>query len=315
MQNGNYTGRLKINLDVPAVRQLRFKTLVSGQKPAAPARRRRRPKHSVSALGHTRESGEQYHLKAITRALDVLECFSDERTNLGLKEISELMDLPESSLFRILLTLEDRGYLTQNGDGSYCLPPKLLFGKLHDRAERARIVVRPVLQQLASRFDETASLAYLFGDRIQALDAVETFHEIRMTNKPGRVLPPHCSSLGKVITAFQEPARIDRILETYGLYRRTEKTVVDRQALLAEFEAIRKRGYAVDREETVNGGVCIGAAITAEGTPVSLALSLSTPLVRMTPAREQEIIGAVLESARLAALELKRSTKVPQPEV
>jgi len=288
--------------------------MVSGLKPVTPTQRRRRPKHSVSTQ-HARESGEQYHLKAITRALDVLECFSDERSNLGLKEISELMDLPESSLFRILLTLENRGYLTQNADGSYCLPPKLLFGKLHDRAERARIIVRPFLQQLASRFDETASLAYLFGDRIQALDTVETFHEIRMTNKPGRVLPPHCSSLGKVITAFQDAQQIDRILETYGLYRRTENTVVDRQALLAEFEATRKRGYAVDREETVMGGVCIGAAITVDKSPVTLALSLSTPLVRMTPAREQEIIGAVLESARLAALELRRSASVPKPEV
>jgi DNA-binding IclR family transcriptional regulator len=282
------------------------------QRPPTPRQRRRRPKHTVSAAGGARESGEQYHLKAITRALDVLECFSDGRPNLGLKEISELMNLPESSLFRILLTLENRGYLTQNGDGSYCLPPKLLFGKLYDRAERARAIVRPFLQQLASRFDETANLAYLFGDRIQALDTVETFHEIRMTNKPGRVLPPHCSSLGKAITAFQEPPYIDRILETYGLYRRTERTVVDRQALLSEFEDIRKRGYAVDREETVIGGVCIGAAITADGTPVSLALSVSTPLVRMTAAREQEMIGAVLESARLAALELRQSAQAPK---
>lgn len=279
--------------------------MATRQDGAATTQRRRRPKHSVSASGGGRESGEQYHLKAITRALDVLECFSDERPNLSLKEIGEFVDLPESSLFRILLTLESRGYLTQNPDGSYCLPPKLLFGKLHDRAERARAIVRPHLQQLASRFDETASLAYLFGDRIQALDTVETFHAIRMTNKPGRVLPPHCSSLGKVITAFQEPGLINRILETYGLYRRTEKTVVDRQALLSEFEEIRRRGYAVDREETVLGGVCIGAAITVDQAPVSLALSLSTPLVRMTPEREQEIISAVLETARLAALDLR----------
>jgi DNA-binding IclR family transcriptional regulator len=244
-------------------------------------------------------------LKAITRALDVLECFSDARPYLSLKEIGHFVELPESSLFRILLTLESRGYLTQNGDGSYCLPAKLLFGKLYDRAERAREIVRPQLQHLASRFDETASLAYLFGDRIQVLDTVETFHEIRMTNKPGRVLPPHCSSMGKVITAFQEPALVSRILEIYGPYRRTEKTVVDRQALLAEFEEIRKRGYAVDREETVLGGVCIGAAIAIERAPVSLALSLSTPIVRMTPGREQEIIAGVLETARLAALDLR----------
>jgi DNA-binding IclR family transcriptional regulator len=267
--------------------------------------RRRRPKRAAAGDGQPRESGEQYHLKAIARALDVLECFTDERPDLSLKDIGRLIELPESSLFRILLTLESRGYLMQRPDGSYCLPPKLLLGKLHDRAERLRDAVHPFLQKLASRFDETASVAYLFGDHIHAVDTVETFHEIRMTNKPGRVLPPHCSSLGKAITAYQTSPQIDRILETYGLYRRTDKTVVDRQALLTEFADIRERGFAVDREETVLGGVCIGAPITTDGAGVSAAMSLSTPIVRMTDDRERAITEGVIEAARAAALALK----------
>ena len=272
--------------------------------------RRRRPKQAKTSETPKGRAGEQYHLKAIARALDVLECFSDERPNLNLKEIGQIMALPESSLFRILLTLESRGYLKQNPDGSCTLPARLLFGKLQERAEHLRRVVRPWLQKLASRFDETASLAYLYGDRIQALDTVETFHTIRMTNKPGRVLPPHCSSLGKAITAPQEPALIDRILETYGLYGRTAKTIVDRQSLLAEFAEIRRRGYALDREETVLGGVCVGAAIVVEGSPVASALSVSTPLVRMNEMREQQIIQAVIETAYLAAQDLRIGSRI-----
>lgn len=263
--------------------------------------RRRRPKRA----GAEGEGGEQYHLKAISRALDVLECFTDERAELNLKDISGIISLPESSLFRILVTLESRGYLLQNPDGTYCLPPKLLLGRLHERSERVRKITRPHLERLVGRFNESASLAYLFGQRIEALDAVETFHEIRMTNTPGRVLPPHCSSLGKAITAFQEPRLIDRIVESYGLVRRTGRTVVDRQALLDEYARIRETGYAVDREETVTGGVCIGAALACDGSPVVASLSVSTPVVRMTPEREKEIIQAVLETAREAARDLR----------
>jgi DNA-binding IclR family transcriptional regulator len=269
------------------------------------AQRRRRPKAKVNGEGDSKESGEQYHLRAIARALDVLDCFTDESPELNLKEISSAIQLPESSLFRILLTLQGKGYLVQNADGAYCLAPKLLFGKIYERAERLRVILRPFLQQLVGRFDETASLAYLYGDRIQALDTIESFHEFRMTNKPGRVLPPHCSSLGKAIAAFQEPTAANRLLESYGLYRRTENTLTERQAVLAEFAEIRERGYAVDREESVLGGVCIGAAIRADGWHVVSALSVSTPLVRMTPEREQEITQAVLETARAAALALR----------
>ncbi len=262
--------------------------------------RRRRPKRQRDSGG-----AEQYHLRAIQRALDVLEAFTDQRPELTLKDLSLFLGVPESSLFRTLLTLESRGYLIQRPDGSYCLPPKLLYGRLHERAEALRQRLRPYLESLARRFDETASLAYLFGDRIQVLDTVETFQEVRLTNKPGRVLPPHCSSLGKAITAFQPPERIDRILEVYGLFRRTDKTIVDRQALLVEFQEIRRRGYAVDREESVTGGMCLGAPVREGDTPVVASISVSVPMVRMNAEREQEMVRAVMETARQAAQALK----------
>ncbi|MEO8027244.1 MAG: IclR family transcriptional regulator [Bryobacteraceae bacterium] len=272
-----------------------------------PAQRRRRPKRGASSSTPKEDAGSQYHQRAISRALDVLEGFSDEHPELTLKEMSQRIDLPESSLFRILLTLESRGYLVQSADGAYTLAPKLLLGRLQERAEQVRVVLRPHLQQLAGRFDETASSAYLFENRIEALDSVETFHAIRMTNKPGRVLSPHASSLGKVITAFQKPELIDRMIEVYGLVPRTPRTVTDRQALLAEFERIRAQGYALDREESVMGGVCIGAAIAIDNNSVMAGLSVSTPVVRMTPEKELEITRAVLDAARRAALDLKSS--------
>ena len=102
-------------------------------------------------------------------------------------------------------------------------------------------------------------------------DCIETFHEIRMTNKIGRVLPPHCSAMGKVITAFQDRALADRILEVYGLNPRTERTIIDRQKLFAEFEEARRTGIAADREESIRGGICFGAALRIEGKPVVAA--------------------------------------------
>jgi DNA-binding IclR family transcriptional regulator len=286
-----------------------FRTLHATKVPddlGVAAARRRRPKRlAVTNTPQVKEADAQYHPKAISRTLDVLDSFTDEQPELTLKTLSQMIHMPESSLFRILMTLESRGYLVQGSDGAYSLAPKLLQGRSYERAERLRQTVRPLLEALASRFDETASLACLFEDRIQVLDTVESFHAIRMTNKPGRVLPAHASSLGKAITAFQSRAAADRILEVYGLVRRTERTVVDRQVLLSEFERIRASGYAIDREESVTGGVCIGAAITVDGSAVVAALSTSTPLVRISAQRELEITRTVLDSARQAAILLR----------
>lgn len=246
--------------------------------------------------------GGRYLQKAVLRALDVLECFSDTQPLLGMREISLLTGLPEPSVFRLVLTLEARAYLLRTTDGKFGLPPKLLYGRIHEAGETARKLVRPVLEELANRFDETASFAYLFGHRVEAMDAVESFHDIRLANRPGRTLPPHCSALGKAITAFQEKTRIERIVDCYGLLARTENTIVDRNRLFTEFAEIRSCGYAIDREEAALGSVCIGAPLRKRGTesPVFAAISVSTPVVRMTPQRETEIVQTVVEAAARA---------------
>lgn len=267
--------------------------------------RRRRPKRKVSVEGGKEKNwGEQYHLKAIARALDVLECFSDDAPSLSLKDFTLRLQLSESTLFRILLTLESHGYLEQNADGSYRLPDRLVLGKQHERAERLRVLVHPHIEALARRFDETASAAYLYGNQARVIGSVETFQEIRLTNKVGRVLPPHCSSLGKSIAAFQEPRLAEEMVEVYGLIRRTERTIVDRRELIEEYARIRERGYAIDREEAACGGVCFGAPIRTAGGRVCGAISVSTVAVRLTPEREAAVIQAVVETAGAASRDL-----------
>ncbi|MGB6745627.1 MAG: IclR family transcriptional regulator [Terracidiphilus sp.] len=257
--------------------------------------RRRIPKWALqSATDST--ANEQYYLRSIGRALDVLDCF-DGTAPLALKEISASTGLPESTLFRVLLTLEKHGYLEQAVDGTYQLAPKLRFGWLIEEANALKVRARSELERLANRFNETASMAYLYDDRIHVLDSIETFHEIRMSNRIGRVLPPHCSAMGKAITAFQDRALADRILEVYGLSRRTEHTITDRARLFEEFDQVRQTGIACDREESILGGICYSAAIHNGSRQVVAALSLSTPVVRMTPAREEETRRAVLEAA------------------
>jgi DNA-binding IclR family transcriptional regulator len=203
----------------------------------------------------------------------------------------------------VLLTLEKHKYLQQHYDGTYQLAPKLIFGWLVQAADSLRILARPEMERLSNTFDETVSLSYLYDDRIHVLDCIETFHEIRMTNKIGRVLPPHCSAMGKVITAFQDRALADRILEVYGLSPRTEHTIVDRQKLFTEFEEARRTGIAADREESIRGGICFGAALRTDGKPVVSAISISSPAIRMSPQLEKDIQAAILESAgRIAKL-------------
>jgi DNA-binding IclR family transcriptional regulator len=264
----------------------------------ANAARRRRPKWSVSGSPATSGGKDApYFLRTISRALDVLEAFDEHRVRITLQELSRIVGVPSSSLFRMLATLQSRNYLQQNDDGSYELTAKVLHGRLYEQAEQFRRLVRPELQSLAGHFNENVSLAYLFGDHIQVIDSVDSLHEIRITNRRGRILPPHCSAMGKAITAFQQREDIDRILEAYGLNSRTPHSICERRTLIAHFEQIRGSGIAYDREESTLGGICVASAVQTPVGRVMAAISVSTPVPRMTADREKEIMASVGQTA------------------
>ena len=255
--------------------------------------RRRRPKATPRAGNQLPVENTQYLSKGINRALDVIDSFGDANCELSLMDISQRTSLPESSLFRILLTLRNRAYLVQGQDGSYRLSPKLLSGRFQERANAMRKFLQPRLQSIARQFDETASSAFLFEDRIQVLDTVESLRDIRATTRIGRVLPPYASSMGKAITAFQNSERADHLIEVYGLFKRTKFTVIDRHAIYREYEQIRTAGIAFDRGEATEGGVCIGIPIFSQPGKVEAAISVSIPLVRHTKQLEKEVVTAM----------------------
>lgn len=273
------------------------------------AQRRRKPRWASTDPDQGSNSHEErYHSRTIERALDVLETFEPNRSNLSLVDLAQTTGLPESSLFRILLTLQKRGYLQQRSDGTYQLTDKVLLGRIYDSAERLRGMAHSYLEELTSQFNETSSLAYLFGEHIQVLDTVEAFHQIRVTNRRGRILPPYCSSMGKAILAFQPAHVADSMLEIYGLTRRTEHSIVDRNALRQEFERIRQQGFACDREESMLGGICFGAPIFSAPGAVVAAISVSSPAQRITPERERAIQQSVMGAARELTNKLQMKT-------
>lgn len=261
--------------------------------------RRRRPKAARPDTDQSKASKSGLYLsKAIVRALNVLESFRQTGRPLSLMDISMRTELPEASLFRILVTLESQEYLVQLKDGSYRLAPKVLWGVIHDRASAIRDLLHPHLQSLAREFDETASSGFLYGDRIQCIDTVESLRDVRATTRIGRVLPPYASSIGKAITAFQARETIDRLIEVYGLFKRTEHTVIDRLQIFRDYERIRTDGVAFDRGEATDGGVCIGVPVLSGRDSVECAISVSIPLVRHDQELEREVVAALQRTAK-----------------
>ncbi len=250
------------------------------------------------------EPGGKYFSKVVGKALGLLELLGRSSKPLRLNELTEQADLPKSSVFRILYTLEAAGYILRDESGSYRVAADARPWVEGSFVKDLVGVATPVMAALRRKFHETVSLSVLFNNHIETVAVVESPQLIRMANTVGRIIPPHASSMGKSITAFQDEKRREMLLRSYGLQRFTRHTIVDEEDLGRELDRIRKRGWSEDAEESTDEGCCFGAPIFV-GDEVRAALSVSIPKSRVPEGEARsEMVRSVLETTELISRQI-----------
>jgi DNA-binding IclR family transcriptional regulator len=249
---------------------------------------------------------DKYFSKVVGKALAALDEVRASPEPLSLNELTQRIGLAKTSLFRILHTLEKAGYLERDAAGLYRAPESLRpMASAH--LQQLINTAMPRLKALNREFRETISLAMLFENHIEVVATIESPQLIRMGNTVGRILPPHASSLGKAITAFQPEERRESLIHSYGLHRFTAHTITDAVELKQELERIRQTGTSLDAEESALEGSCFGAPIRGANHAVIGALSLSMPKMRLrSDAERDRVITAIARAAAEIGEELRR---------
>jgi DNA-binding IclR family transcriptional regulator len=243
-------------------------------------------------------AGDQYLSRAVGKALDALELLQTLESPMALHEIAKRIQLSKTSAFRLLRTLESAGYLTSNAWGQYSLVPEIRSVMPTQFLVKLLRSATPHVRELNRDLRESVSMAALFENHSEVILVLESPEVIRMSNVVGHILPPNASALGKVITAFQCEPRREKLLRSYGLYRFTPQTITDEGELAREFEDVRTRMFATDREESVPDGCCFAVPILNQSGNVTSAISTSIPKVRIRgEAHEQAIIEALRTTA------------------
>lgn len=200
-------------------------------------------------------------------------------TGVTYSEIVAALDLPKSTVHRILKDLTALGYLNFNPE------TKRYFGSLQLAALGAEVMshfqlrdyVRPSLLELHRKTDHTANLAVLDGTMGVFVDKIESKDfGIKLFSEIGKTFPLHCTGLGKALLAFSSNDTVAKLLET-PLKAITEKTIIDPEAFKRELALIRKRGYALDNEEITRGIMCTAAPVFGFNGELVCAISITFP--------------------------------------
>ena len=243
-----------------------------------------------------------YAVRAVVRVLDILDLLRERPGGATLNELVKVTDMPKSSVFRYLATLESRGYVERiDGDGAFRLSAAFISTDAHHLellADRSR----PRMEELRERFGETVNLGVLDKTRIVYLEIVESRRSMRWVVAKGDREHIHSTALGKAVAMTLDDEEILSILDAEGMPARTERTIGDPNAFLRGIAAARDSGYAIDDEENEPGGRCV--AVPIRGSDPRAALSVSAPASRMSLTDAEQIARALVQTAELIEKEV-----------
>lgn len=241
-----------------------------------------------------------YQIGSILRGLQVLSLFNHHTSTLSLTEIANAAGLNKTTAFRIVSTLESAGYLKRDPETKRYRPglKVLQLGFAAISSLEFRQVARPYLQHLSETAKETASLSVLDGMEVVYVDRVRQQQIVGVLLGIGSRIPAQCASMGKVMLANLPSEELETLL-SQPLKPCTPHSLVDRQALEAEFDQVRARGYALNDEELELGLRAVAAPIWDHSSQVVAAINVSGSARTISFQRMvEELAPAVMETAR-----------------
>lgn len=238
----------------------------------------------------------------LARYLSILDALAHAQRPLRIEEIASRAGFPVSTTYRLVRGLVDARLMQPQGGGAYWLGVKLLeYGGAVAVHISARDVALPVMRRISEQTGETVHLTIADGAEGVYVEKVEsTVYQLRWHTEIGRRVPLYAGASMKILLAFMDPERREDILEHAELHRVAPHTVIDRALLREELEEIRRRGWAMSREEINEGAAGISAPVFDSRGELVAGLTVSGASSRFSDDR----IGELSDLIRAGAAEV-----------
>jgi DNA-binding IclR family transcriptional regulator len=247
------------------------------------------------------EDGASKHtIPVIDRVMDVLGEIERKERGLTISELTDALELPRTTIYRILNSLQQHDVVYRDDGGAYHLGRRLISLAAHVGVQATEFdlasICQPFLEKLAADLGEGVKLSVLDQEGILVLAAAQGRREYALTVAPGQRMPIHAGAASKLLLAYLSSETLDYWLSR-PLVAYTAKTITDPKRLRSELARIKRLGWAQDKGENA-------PSIQAFATPVfthegKMIAAVSVPFLAGTPrTRMEEIRLAALEAAK-----------------
>ncbi len=220
-------------------------------------------------------------VQSLAKGLGVIEAFGQDTPAMTLSEVARKNGLSPGSARRVLRTLQQLGYVQSDGHRFALAPRTLQLGYSYLASQPITSLVQPRLTQLTQEFEGSCS--------VSVLDGTDVVYVARATGKGltrdymsvGTRFPAHATSPGKVLMAALPPAEIKKRLNGRKLEALTPHTISNADKLVQELEEVRRKGWAVNNQETSLGHRSIAVPLRIDDQVVA-ALGIGCVVARVT---------------------------------
>ncbi|NNN20015.1 MAG: IclR family transcriptional regulator [Acidimicrobiaceae bacterium] len=254
-----------------------------------------------------------YRVEALAKGLRLLSLFSAERPALRVKDLVDLTGIPMPTVFRLVATLEEEGYLERTPD-SMVRPGTSVLALGFAAVQGLDIVQnsRSTMRELAAATGETVNLGVLYSDQVLFVARVPRRDSLLAAGiRVGSTVPAVFSSIGKVILADLTEAELYRCISDASFSGRWGPNAVRTMGeLLPQLESARRDGYVIQQETAIPGLSSIAAPIRQGGGAVVAAINVAVSSAEYSRKRlSNTLLRPLLEAAREITVRLGGSVQ------
>jgi IclR family acetate operon transcriptional repressor len=244
-------------------------------------------------------------IQSLDRGLAILEAVARSNDPVSLGELTTLLGIDKSSVFRLANTLKRRGFLAcPTARKDYILGPSIWrLSRQYDWSKMLIQLSHEPLKLLASRTNETAHLAVREGKQALFIDHVGSSRMIAVSGQVGELVPLYCTAHGKALLADFEKKELVAIFGSAPMRAYTSHTITSIDELANACSQIKTRGYATDDAEYTEGIRCVAAPIRTDEGLIIGSIGISAPISRFSSDFYRtggEHVGEIAEQIRAA---------------
>jgi IclR family transcriptional regulator, KDG regulon repressor len=250
-------------------------------------------------------------IQSLDRGLQLLETLSTSPEPMGLPELSEILDVDRSTVYRLLSTLLQRGYVSQDAvTKRYRLGFKVVeLGRRAIDSFSLRTASKPYLKALMLETGESVNLVVLSSGNIISIDHEPSPSPLAVSDDIGSIFIPYATASGKAILAYLPDAQVQEIMQDVKIEAFTARTITSLPALQNHFLQVREKCFAVDDEERYIGVRCIASPIFDHRNKAVGAIGISGPTTRITLDAVGALSRLVVKAACAISRDLGNSTQ------